>query len=491
MASSKEGEIGECLDRLQRVGILFLLVFPPLLFGAVEPWSSLATVLVSLFLGILWSARRLTGERPKEDAGPLSREKQRGHLAPLLAAAGLILAWGSLALLPLPAAVLKIVSGRSALPFTGIIDAANGGGFFSPLSLAPDETGEALMRLLAFGIMFLVSFDALADWKTIRTAAAVFITVTFAVSVEGVIQAMAGGGKLLFIREVSGSSPFGPFVNRNHFAAWAGMGALLGFGYFLSLGYRVPDVLEGRGPGCISYRVDRNLTAKRWLIGFMTAVTGGAVFVSLSRGGMLGLLAGITAIGLLLGTRKRLGRGWRALAFLGLVLAVVIWIGAGPVVARMETAFNMAGDYSEKVRAALFRDTARMAGDHLWMGTGPGTFSAVYPLYQTAPPEHAYAHAHNDWLQLLAEWGATGLALFLTALVAFWCRFLGNWYRRRDREVLCLAAGAAGGVTALMAHSLFDFSLRVPAVALAAAFTAGIGLRMTVCRTGRSSGPVG
>ena len=66
------------------------------------------------------------------------------------------------------------------------------------------------------------------------------------------------------------------------------------------------------------------------------------------------------------------------------------------------------------------RGTWRIFVDHPWTGTGLGTLQVVFPPYETFYDGRVVNHAHNDYLEALAETGVAGglcCALFLGMLL--------------------------------------------------------------------------
>jgi predicted Zn-dependent protease len=95
------------------------------------------------------------------------------------------------------------------------------------------------------------------------------------------------------------------------------------------------------------------------------------------------------------------------------------------------------------------------------LGMGRGAFEVAFPRYQTVPNPNTLTHPENAVLQLAAEFGVPGLVL-----LALWVWGFVRLLRleRLGRAELAVLAG----VMALGLHNLFDFSLELPACAVAA-----------------------
>ena len=130
-------------------------------------------------------------------------------------------------------------------------------------------------------------------------------------------------------------------------------------------------------------------------------------------------------------------------------------------------------------RVHVWKDTIRIIKNYPLLGTGLGTFNAVYPYYKSFPVRYRYPHAENDYLQLFAETGGMGISLLILLIFSFFSPIfrlnpLAVSGRRSSRSppgkqrkyILSrrfLIAGGSAALIALLFHSFFDFNLHIPA----------------------------
>ena len=115
------------------------------------------------------------------------------------------------------------------------------------------------------------------------------------------------------------------------------------------------------------------------------------------------------------------------------------------------TASISAGDGSLGVRLVMWKATARLIKARPWTGVGAGAWEAYIPLYQAEGSQlETDYYVHNEILQLLAEYGLTGL---LVLLALFGYLLLAAWktVRNRTAEGLSEAPVRAVALTSLLA----------------------------------------
>ena len=162
-----------------------------------------------------------------------------------------------------------------------------------------------------------------------------------------------------------------------------------------------------------------------------------ALVLSYSRGGWLGLVAGLGTIGLLLVLRQT--RYWPVLWRRLFPLLLVAGAAALLVVAvtqveplRIRAMSLVAGreDSSNNFRINVWMAALSMIQDRPWLGIGPGNtaFNLIYPLYQQ--PRFNALSAYAVPLELLVEGGVpgllAGLGLLLASLRSGWAQLKGE-----------------------------------------------------------------
>lgn len=109
------------------------------------------------------------------------------------------------------------------------------------------------------------------------------------------------------------------------------------------------------------------------------------------------------------------------------------------------------------------------------LGYGHGAYQELFLLKYN--PELGrigiFDHAHNDYLQAVAELGLPAAGALLMALLMLWGLCLAVAVTRRRRLLYPLVASASGVLVGL--HAVTDFSLLMPAVAMTFAAILGIG----------------
>jgi tetratricopeptide (TPR) repeat protein len=120
------------------------------------------------------------------------------------------------------------------------------------------------------------------------------------------------------------------------------------------------------------------------------------------------------------------------------------------------------GTESLEARTDYWRGAIRIIKAHPWIGTGPGTFGSIYPMYKTALTEEAAA-VHNNFLQM---WSDSGMLAFVAFTVLWGVAVRDSFRLARERVGDVAAAAICGALVGWTVHGLVDFDLYAPGVAL-------------------------
>ncbi len=227
--------------------------------------------------------------------------------------------------------------------------------------------------------------------------------------------------------------------------------------------------------------------AVRLLLVWVTAIGFAGLVLTLSRAAYLGVSSGLVVFALLgffiLNRGAVVHRLWlisAALLLTMLPLLVAFFVGTESLLVRFRLD-ELGGD---SFREALwFTVVPPMLKLDPWFGVGANMFDQLSLRYRAGAFDVPPIHAHNDWLQLLIEYGRLGLLLGVIVFIAHFAAAWRNALRlARDSAAigwwpqsmeLGLLAGSIAALTAQGVHSFFDYRLHVVSTALLVALAAG------------------
>jgi len=443
-------------ERLVETGALFLLVFTPLAYGTVEPWSEAIAEGVVLAMAVTWVLGRV-----------LRDWELRVELPPGWLPALLFLALVVLQATPLPRGLVGLVAGwnvrqhdAAAMYLAGAVPG------FVPISLDPHATWREGLKLLAVGAFFLVCYNTYRTRTQVVRAIWTMIGVGTLISVFGIVQRVTWNGRFYWVGpEAPHANAFGPFVNRAHFAGL--MVVVVPMALALLLG----SDKSSRRRSVHGWRA----RLRRWnseepgptrLVPFLILLMGGAALVAGSRGGVVALVAALLAM-VGLGAQGR--AAVRVAIVLVLIVLAAVWIGGDVLYGTVTRLAEEVGRPEEGARAHLWADAVGLVTGSPVVGTGLGTFDAAFPQARTVRMPVVFIHAESDWVQLATDTGFFGIALVVsTVLILIMTTF--SRYMRAEHDAtrtLCLAGAVA--VTGVAVQGIGNFNLAVMSNSLFAA----------------------
>lgn len=255
-------------------------------------------------------------------------------------------------------------------------------------------------------------------------------------------------------------NPYGGFMSLSAALAAGSLLGLIVFGWFQWL-------VRRRSPTPQPIRPMAVYLLWGLFVAGVTATTGLALFFSWSRGAWLGFAAAVTILLLFLPRRRWLGILLLLVALVTFMMASSLNLVPTSISERLSSSSEdlRFGDvrgvdisdanYAVVERLAHWQVALAIAADHPWLGVGFGNYESVYSDYALINWPHPLGHAHNYYLNLLAEVGVLGTAAYILLwVVILWqvIRLLGrlDWPRRG------IALGLLAAWATLTVHHLVD-----------------------------------
>lgn len=422
-------------DSLALAAFALALFFATFAIGSVHRWA----VVIGAFLTLLSCAVFITSRRRLSESAP-----------PLLVFLGVCTALTALQVIPLPAAVVGLLSSAKydLVRDNAVALHASMPSFFA-LSLDPPATLKELVKLISY-LGFAYACLRIATSRASRILQFV-AALGSAVALTALVHQAFGATKLygLYDPEYAKQPIFlAPLLNPNHLCGLMALCSSVALGL----------AIDGRGK-------QRTLSIVALLL------CAGVGLLTGSRGGIVAMIAGLlltAAMSVHLkrrGTREPLGDSAKKsvrIAQFVVGICVLAWLamatGSGVLKEFEQTkAQELTGEIG---KLELWRASLPIIANNSAIGIGRGAFEPA--ITQIRNSQYSHASLENEYLQALVDWGLLGGALAAAALVLLALAAL------RGAKISPLEAGAMGGLAALAAQNLVDFSLSLPGVALPA-----------------------
>lgn len=438
------------------------LAWAPFPLGSNRPWSWSLLVLLVALCWLLWGLG--TWSQPQHNWAPLRR-----FTVPALLGAGTLI-WALIQICPwVPSA------------WTHPVWALASAGLHEPvpamISMNPWRTATECMKLGTYAAALWLIFLMTRRPEDAARFLTALIAIGTAYAVYGIALKLMGFVQFEVFystKPVGGEYLTGPFVLHNSYATYAGMASIAAAVRLVTLASSSMVATRGLRPWILSalhFLFGRGIgSLVAVLVCFSTLVA------SASRAGFVSTLCGLAAVSFVAGliSGRRQAFRWSlagGIALCALVIALIA-ISGDTLADRLNQLVDAGG--VDAVRLALWDAARRMISDAPFLGLGLGTFQDAYPLYASQVLPYVMDRAHNDYLEFAAGLG-------LPAAIAWWAAWTilvlqcvrAVFVRRRNRQYALLAFGAS---VLVAAHSAFDFSLQMPAVALTYASILGLGL---------------
>jgi len=336
------------------------------------------------------------------------------------------------------------------------------------VSINTESTLTALMGLLTYAGIFWLSLQYCRKSENASLAVRTIILSGFFYALYGLWVSYSGARVILWYDKFAYLDDLtSTFVNRNSYATYAGLGLICTTGVIIRILTEPLNKPFGRTERL--RQIIEDVLERSWFYLVIWVVLMMALLLSHSRAGFLSTVLSLLVLSLILS----LTRGVRikyALLLGGLSLAMVGFL------------LFFSGDALDKRFGSLFSDQLQRPKvyeiiinniwENPWVGSGYGTFGEAFQSIRTPNIPGFFLKGHNTYLENIFELGLPA-ALSLFAIFAGFLYLTFQGMRKRRHGVIYPAVGFS--VTCLVAlHSLVDFSLQIPAVAVTYSFIIGM-----------------
>ena len=326
-----------------------------------------------------------------------------------------------------------------------------------------------VLRLVLYALLFLVVLNNLHKSDCTQLVLYVMLMGGTGIAIYGLVQVIAGSESVWHFTRPSqytgrGS---GTFINPNHFAGFLGM----------LLPLCLASVLTGR----ISQPM-------RILLGYSALMLLGGVAVSMSRGAWISTALMLLSLVVILGLRKQFRLKGIILTCVVLGIISLFFVKSDFAQSRISRVSTPGTPEHVGSRTQLWSAAANVWKEEKLLGVGPAHFDHRFPEHRPTNLQSRPVRVHNDYLNLLVDWGLIGLLLAGVWLGTLTFVIIRSWkYSQRTSSDLsaktsnraAFVLGSTLGLGALGLHSFVDFNLHIPptrwlATTLAALLTAFI-----------------
>ncbi|HEX8148885.1 MAG TPA: O-antigen ligase family protein [Pyrinomonadaceae bacterium] len=360
--------------------------------------------------------------------------------------------------------VLRVSLNPLQLPLAGFFAVGlvqllplGGGG---PLSFDPAATRGSLAQLAGLLVYFAAALAFVDSPRRLKLLARLVVIFGFLLGVYGLMQHFINPRTIFWVREPKQAEPFGPYVNRHHFAGYMELVLAMPLGLmFAGAVARERMLLYAFASAMMAIALVMT-NSRGGLVSMVCEVMFLAAVSSLARGRVRGGDDAPGGRGRLRAAAVRIGLGF---AMVLTVFVGVLYFGGEGALSRMLGTVNSADPTTG--RAHFWGGALQIIRDHPWLGTGLGSFGSAYTRYDTGNGAYRLEQAHNDYLQIFSDAGVVG-GLLGIAFVVLLFRAALRRMQSPDRFRRGVALGALAGCAGALVHSFFDFTLHTTANAL-------------------------
>lgn len=387
-------------------------------------------------------------------------------------------------LIPLPLPMARILSPK----LVELLETFSPGGLAAshwlPISMNTYTMKVEIGKLFAFAGLFFASFCLIGSKVQIRRLSLVIIGIGFVLSLLGLVFYQMSPDRVYAWFAFPKSSPFTPYLNKNHFANYLVMSLPLVLAYMVLVCDRSSLTRLNSPKQKILWLFSKEATPLLVLSGICLAELT-ALLAAASRGALFGFAFALFSFGLFFMLKSK---SWLISIIMLSLVAFALWMGIDlvrPLIYKMKILQQMSPtDFAVQFRLSNWRDTFKIFLDFPIAGIGAGNFHELFPLYKSLPELDTFSqinfyYAENEFLQALGEVGLIGTGILIVFWITSLLGFLKWWPTIQSKTVRWLSLGIFSSCIGMTAHSFFDFTTHLPANMALFAVLGGVLTRLT------------
>lgn len=315
---------------------------------------------------------------------------------------------------------------------------------------------QEMIRVLVYAGLFFAVLNNLHRQESMQIIALTLVFLAMLVASYALFQFFSGSNKVWNFTSPYGHRGSGTFISPNNCAGFLEMILPLALAWTL---------------------VSRAKPTLKVFVGYAALVILCGILVTVSRGGWIA--TGLTLITLF--TVLLFHRTYR----LPSLVILIALVGGGlyflPRVHFFKARFQEITKHDKldsNARFDLWLPAVQMWHTNPWWGVGPGHYDYRFRAWRPVTEQRQPEHAHNDYVETLADWGIIGTALITAAWALLGAGTVKTWKSvggiqsdlggRGNSTKFALVLGASLGLLAILFHSVVDFNLHIPANAILA-----------------------
>jgi O-antigen ligase len=314
---------------------------------------------------------------------------------------------------------------------------------------------QEMIRVLVYAFLFFAILNNLHRQESMQIIAVTLIFLAMAIAAYAVFQFLTGSNKVWNFISPYGHRGSGTFISPNNCSGFLEMILPLGLAWML---------------------VSRAKPTLKVFVGYASLVIVSGIVVTISRGGWIS--TGLTLI--VFFAVLLFNRTYR----LPSLVVLVAMIGGGLVLIPRSHFFKARfveitknEKLNSNARFDLWLPAVQMWRTNPWWGVGPGHYDYRFRAWRPVSVQLQPDHAHNDYLDTLADWGIVGTALVVSTLALLGVGAVRTWkfgggsnsdLGGRSSNKFAVLLGSSLGLFAILVHSVVDFNMHIPANAILA-----------------------